>query len=536
MVLLLKAMTLCTDAILQSDGSPELQAIGDPTEAALVIAAAEVGIDKDELETQWPRVAEAPFTSERKRMTTIHQPATSSQDSTVPWRQSPYVAFSKGAVDSLLDVSSSLWLGDHDVALNDDYCQRIELANEQLAQQGQRVLGVAFRPVEQLPAEGNEENLEAELTFIGLIGMLDPPRPEVKVAVATATEAGIRSVMITGDHPLTAIYIARELGIADEDDNYMTGAQLAETSIEDLKEVIDEVPVYARVSPEHKLNIVTALQEKGQVVAMTGDGVNDAPALKKADIGVAMGITGTDVSKEAADMVLLDDNYATIVSAVEEGRTIYDNIRKFITYILSSNTGEIIVVLTAPFLGMPLPLLPIQILWVNLVTDGVPGLALTIEPAERGNMQRPPFRPTESVFSRGVGSRILWVGALLGLVSLLVGYAFWLDDPNSPWQTIVFTTLTMSQLGNVLALRSSRESLFQIGVTSNLAMLGALIVTLALQLVIIYVPFFQNIFDTEALTGTQLAITLAASTIVFVAVEIEKLIGRILDRNRLQHA
>ncbi len=536
MVLLLKAMTLCTDAILQSDGSPELQAVGDPTETALVIAAAEVGLDKQELEARWPRVAEAPFTSERKRMTTIHQPAVGPQDSTVPWRQSPYVVISKGAVDALLDISTSLWLGDRAVPLDEDYYQRIVNANEELAQQGQRVLGVAFRPLDLLPAEGDEEKLEAELTFIGLIGMVDPPRPEVKVAVATATEAGIRSVMITGDHPLTAIFIARELGIAGDDDRYMTGAQLAETSIEDLKNVIDDVPVYARVSPEHKLNIVTALQEKGQVVAMTGDGVNDAPALKKADIGVAMGITGTDVSKEAADMVLLDDNFATIVAAVEEGRTIYDNIRKFIAYILSSNAGEIIVVLTAPFLGMPLPLLPIQILWVNLVTDGVPGLALTIEPGEKGNMKRPPFRPTESVFSRGIGSRILWVGVLLGLVSLLVGYAFWLDDPDSPWQTIVFTTLTMSQLGNALALRSNRESVFRIGLTSNMAMLGAVIVTFVLQLLIVYIPFFQNIFNTEALTGTQLAVTLAASTVVFIAVEIEKWIRRLTERSRLQHA
>jgi len=536
MVLLLKAMTLCTDAILQADGSPEIQAIGDPTEAALVIAAAGVGIDKDDLESRWPRVAEAPFTSERKRMTTIHRPANEPQDSIVPWRQSPYVAFCKGAVDALLDVSAAVWLGDRAVPLTAEYSERITGANEQMAQQGQRVLGVAFRPVEQLPAEGDEERLEAELIFIGLIGMLDPPRPEVGVAVATATEAGIRSMMITGDHPLTAIYIARELRIADDDDRYMTGAQLAETSLDALKDVIDDVPVFARVSPEHKLNIVTALQEKGQVVAMTGDGVNDAPALKKANIGVAMGITGTDVSKEAADMVLLDDNYATIVAAVEEGRTIYDNIRKFIAYTLSSNTGEIIVVLAAPFLGMPLPLLPIQILWINLVTDGVPGLALTVEPTEKGTMKRPPFRPTEGVFSRGIGSRILWVGVLMGLVSLLVGYAFWLDDPNSPWQTIVFTTLTLAQMGNALALRSHRESLFQLGVFTNMAMLGAVVATFILQLLIVYVPFLQTFFHTEALTGTQLAISLAASTIVFIAIEIEKWIRRTIESRHLQDA
>jgi Ca2+-transporting ATPase len=293
-------------------------------------------------------------------------------------------------------------------------------------------------------------------------------------------------------------------------------------SIEELEAVVGNVEVYARVSPEHKLIIVTALQDQGAVVAMTGDGVNDAPALKKADIGVAMGMTGTDVSKEAADMVLLDDNFATIVAAVEEGRVIYDNIRKFIKYILSSNIGELLVMLAGPLLGMPLPLLPLQILWINLVTDGLPGLALAVEPAERGTMSRPPFHPGESVFSRGIGRQIIWLGVLLGLVSLLTGYLEWDLDPNGPWQTMVFTTLTLAQLGNALGSRSSRESLFRLGLMTNRAMLGAVLLTFLLQLAVVYLPPLQRIFETMPLNPGQLALAFVLSTIVFWASEAEK--------------
>jgi Ca2+-transporting ATPase len=528
MILLIKAMSLCTDAVLQSSDHDGREAIGDPTEAALVLAAAEVGINKAELEASWPRVAEAPFTSERKRMTTVHHPTLEPHETIAPWRSAPYVAFSKGAVDALLEVSSHVWVGDQAVALDEEMVARINQANEDMAQNGQRVLGVTFRTLEAAPdTETLDENeLEQDLTFIGLIGMLDPPRPEVYDAVSISQTAGIRVVMITGDHPLTAKFIAGELGIAREDDGFVIGRQLTEMSPQELSEVVEEVPVYARVSPEHKLNIVNALQDRGQVVAMTGDGVNDAPALKKANIGIAMGITGTDVSKEAADMVLVDDNFATIVHAVEEGRVIYDNIRKFIKYTLSSNTGELIVMLIAPFFGMPLPLLPIQILWINLVTDGLPGLALTVEPAETGAMRRPPYRPDESVFSRGAGTQILWVGALMGVVSLLVGLLAWMRDPDLPWQTMIFTTLTIAQMGNALALRSRRESLFTIGLFSNKFMLGAVLLTFFLQLLIIYVPFLQTFFRTEALTVGQLAISLGASLIVFIAIEIQKWLYR----------
>jgi Ca2+-transporting ATPase len=298
-------------------------------------------------------------------------------------------------------------------------------------------------------------------------------------------------------------------------------------SATELEQVVDDVAVYARVSPEHKLNIVEALQNKGHVVAMTGDGVNDAPALKKADIGVAMGITGTDVSKQAADMVLLDDNFATIVAATEEGRVIYDNIRKFIKYTLSSNTGELFLMLIGPLLGMPLPLLPLQILWVNLVTDGLPGLALAQEQGEPGVMEREPFQPQESIFSRGVGSQILWIGSLMGLVALAVGYGAWLTDSEGPWQTMVFTTLVLAQMGNALAIRSNSQSLFAIGFFSNRLMVGAVTATIALQLALIYIPFLQKIFRTRPLTVSQLVICLIASVVVFAVVELYKYIASV---------
>ena len=515
--LLLKAGALCNDAILQIENGVE-RAIGDPTEGALVIAAATLGYRKEELDSRWPRIAEIPFTSERKRMTTIHEVNVEEDDTDAPWDASDYVAFSKGAVDSLLEVSDRIWTGKHKefIPLDDEWRERILQGNARMAGEGQRVLALAFRPLDNV-----DDPRENNAILIGLVGMIDPPRPEVKTAVATAKQAGIRPVMITGDHPLTAQNIAKDLDITQNDKN-LTGYELAKMDTAALKSRVEDVSVYARVSPEHKLNIVEALQDKGHIVAMTGDGVNDAPALKRADIGVAMGITGTDVSKEAADMVLLDDNFATIVAAVEEGRKIFDNIRKFVKYTLSSNTGELFVMLIGPFLGMPLPLLPLQILWINLVTDGLPGLALAVEDGERGIMKRSPFHPKESIFSRGLGKQILWIGFLMGLVSLGIGYVYWLDDPNGPWQTMVFTTLTLAQMGNALATRSNIDSIFKIGFFSNRLMLLAVSVTFILQMALIYVPFLQNFFETEALSLTDLLIALATSLVVFIAVEISK--------------
>lgn len=524
--LMVKAMTLCNDAVLAADPENSVQRIiGDPTEGALVIAAAQLGVQKGELEAKWQRVAEAPFTSERKRMTTVHRTVPLTEGGAAPWGDVPYVAFSKGAVDSLLEICDAIWVGDRVVSLSEEHMRaRIVEANARKAQQGQRVLGVSYRPVEELPdgAEGVLA-LETGQIFLGVIGMLDPPRPEVKEAVRKAKNAGIRPVMITGDHPLTAQHIAHELGITDNA-HFLTGPDLTHMSLSELEERVGDVNVYARVSPEHKLGIVQALQDKGHIVAMTGDGVNDAPALKKADIGVAMGITGTDVSKEAADMILLDDNFATIVAAIEEGRVIFDNIRKFIKYTLSSNTGELLVMLLAPFLGMPLPLLPLQILWINLVTDGLPGLALAVEPAERGIMRRSPFHPQESIFSRGMGRQIIWVGVLMGLVSLAVGYFYWWPDKPAEgvWQTMVFTTLTLSQMGNALAIRSNIDSIFTIGLRSNKAAIASVVLTFALQMMVIYVGFFQRIFRTVPLSLRDLLLALVLSTVVFWAVEIEK--------------
>jgi Ca2+-transporting ATPase len=523
LALLTKAAALSNDAVLEATADGGYQAVGDPTEGALVVAAAELGLVKSELDTRWPRIAEVPFTSERKRMTTVHRVGVAPEETDAPWCYGPLVAFAKGAVDSLLEISDRVWTGDEDVQLTEEMKARIVAANDQLAGQGQRVLGVAFRPLDEQPDEADEAALEREMTFIGLVAMIDPPRPEVREAVATAKAAGIRPVMITGDHPLTAMQIAWELDIAT-DGQPLTGRDLAQMTVDDLEEVVEAVAVYARVSPEHKLKIVQALQDRGQIVAMTGDGVNDAPALKKADIGVAMGITGTDVSKEAADMVLLDDNFATIVAAVKEGRTIYDNIRKFIKYTLTSNAGEIWVMLLAPLAGMPLPLLPLQILWINLVTDGLPGLALGVEPPERDTMRRPPHDPQENIFGRGLGRHVAWVGLLMGLVSLGMGYWTWRTGWDN-WQTMIFTTLTLSQMGHALAVRS-RDSLFKVGLLSNKALLGAVLLTFVLQLAVVYVPFLQNLFKTDALSLGELLLSLVLSTVVFWGVELEKWLMR----------
>lgn len=531
--LLLTGGALCNDAVLEWEGK-EAQIVGDPTEGAIVMAGARMGLPKRELERTFPRAAEIPFDSDRKRMTTVHRfPQTGDS---IPdkfkgiwnWEgwigRFPYVVFTKGAVDSLLEITNQIWSDDHAEDMNGEWLERIQEANEKLAKQGVRVLGVACQSLEQLPEEIEESQLEKDLIFVGLMGMVDPARPEVKEAVATCKRAGIRPIMITGDHPLTARYIAEELGIA-KDDGILTGQDLRSLSPEELERQVAKVSVFARVSPEHKLRIVEALQKKGDIVAMTGDGVNDAPALKRADIGVAMGITGTDVSKEASDMVLLDDNFATIVSAVEEGRTIFDNIRKFIKYTMTSNTGEIWVMLAAPFLGMPLPLQPLQILWINLVTDGLPGLALGVEPSEPDVMERKPYNPQEHIFGGGMGWSIIWVGVLMGLVSL--GLGFWLWSVHHPqWQTMVFTTLTLSQMGNALAIRSRSQSLFTIGLLSNRAMLGAVLLTLVGQLAVIYLPFLQTFFRTGPLSLPDLALCLVLSTVVFWAIEIEKWLRR----------
>ena len=534
--LLLAGGALCNDASLEKkdDALGGYAAVGDPTEGALVIAAAAAGLWKDDLDKHLPRTAELPFESERKRMTTVHRlPAAEFPPGLNTLQPAPgqtHIAFTKGSVDGLLEITSKVWVNGHEEPLNADWLRRIQEANNQMAGQGVRVLGVGFRLLDETAAA--QHNLqEKDLVFVGMFGMIDPARPEVRQAVATTKTAGVRPIMITGDHPLTALSIAKDLGITPPETNRaVTGVELSRMSLAELKQALKETSVFARVSPEHKLKIVDALQDEGQVTAMTGDGVNDAPALKKADIGVAMGITGTDVSKESSDMVLLDDNFATIVAAVEEGRRIYDNIRKFIKYTMTSNAGEIWVMLLAPFLGMPLPLLPLQILWVNLVTDGLPGLALSVEPAEKDTMRRPPHSPSENIFGRGMARDILWIGLLMGLVSLGMGlWAFRGGNPH--WQTMVFTTLTLSQMGNALATRSERYTLSQIGLLTNWALLGSVLLTFALQLAVIYTPFLQAIFATTPLPLGDLAISLAFSLIVFLAVEAFKAWQRRSGRN-----
>jgi len=495
------------------------------------VAAARMHLPKPELERALPRVAELPFDSERKRMTTIHRiladgrpPAAADALLSLEHalQGAPLVAFAKGAVDSLLHISPRVWSEGRVEPLDNGWRQRILAAADRLAQDGMRVLGVAFRPLAAVPAE--LERVEEDFIFLGVTGMIDPPRPEVREAVETCRQAGIRPVMITGDHPLTALHIARQISLI-EHGRALTGLELARMSEAELGQAVQEVSVYARVSPAHKLQIVRALQSRGEVVAMTGDGVNDAPALKRANIGVAMGITGTDVAREASDMVLLDDNFATIVAAVREGRIIYDNIRKFIKFLMATNSSEIWVMFLGPLAGMPLPLLPLQILWINLVTDGLPALALAVEPAERDVMRRPPVPPGQSILAGGLGWHVFWVGLLIAALCLGAGYWRWaLDDPA--WQTLLFTALTFTQMAHCLAIRSGRDSLFTVGIFSNPALLGAVALTFLLQLVVVYTPFLQPFFGTVALSVGWLMFALGLSAIVFFAVEVEKWIGR----------
>jgi Ca2+-transporting ATPase len=404
-----------------------------------------------------------------------------------------------------------------DSALND-------VAGE-FAAQGTRVLALAIRRLPSVPPILDTDTIETDLVFVGLVALADPPRVEVAGAVAECQRAGIKVVMITGDHAATARAIARQLGILDAAGKVVSGRDLAKLSSDDLAAEVSQVRVYARISPEQKIRIIDALQDSGEVVAMTGDGINDAPALKRADVGVAMGKIGTDVAREAASIVLLDDNFATIVNAVREGRRIFDNVRKFVRFVLAGNSGEIWTLFLAPFFGLPIPLLPIHILWVNLVTDGLPGLALAAEPAERSIMRRSPRPPRESIFSGGLWQHIVWVGLLIGALSIFT-QTWAIQKGVEHWQSMVFTVLTLSQMGNVLAIRSERDSLFRIGLGSNKPLLLAVLLTLALQLAILYVPWLQSVFKTAPLTAPELGFCVIVSSVVFAAVEVEKLLVR----------
>ncbi len=512
--------------VLDKEESDAFMVLGDPTEGALVSAAANLGLIKSRFDELMPRLDEVPFTSERKRMSTVHR-ITPEGKNYLPEIELPdgtfsadRISFTKGAVDGMLDIASGVYVEGKVLPLDDAWRSRINSSTEQMAKDGLRVLGLGFEAVPDFETGQAEKFVEKSLVIVGLFGMMDPPRAEAFEAVQVSHQAGIRTIMITGDHPLTAERIARDLGIAG-DGPTVTGVQLQKMSDVELMDVVRTSNVYARVSPEHKLRIVTALQNLGEIVAMTGDGVNDAPALRKADIGVAMGITGTDVSKEAGDMVLLDDNFATIVSAVREGRTIFANIRRFIKYTMTSNAGEVWAILLAPLFGMPIPLTALQILWINLVTDGLPGLAMGVEPPEKDTMKRPPLNPKTSIFAGGLTAHIAWVGILMGLVSLGVGLYGYLSGYEY-WGTMVFTTLTLSQMGHALAIRSDRQSLFKQGLLTNKPLLGAVLLTFVLQMVITYWEPMNPIFRTDPLPLRYLIVSLAASAVVFVAVEIEK--------------
>lgn len=469
---------------------------GDPTEIAMV----EHFIEKhkrevfDKINSELKRVAELPFDSDRKRMTTAHQ------------FNNKILITCKGAIEAF------------------DEPEHAQRATE-MSKEGLRVIAFTYKVVDKLPEPFDIGNVEKDLEFAGPVGMIDPPREEVKAAIAECKTAGIKTVMITGDHPETAAAIARELGILEKDDLAVSGKELQSMNDSDFEQKVEHIRVYARVTPAQKLKIVKGLQDRKHFVSMTGDGVNDSPSLKAADIGVAMGITGTDVTKEASDMVLLDDNFTTIVNAVREGRHIYDNIRKFVKYIMTCNSAEILVMFLAPIMGLPVPLLPIHILWINLVTDGLPGLALGSEQPEPDIMNRPPRKSDESLFSGGIGIHIIWVGILMAGITL--GTEAWSVSKELPhWQTMVFTVLSFTQLIHVVAIRSERQSLFTIGLFSNKPLLLALAVTTALQLAVIYIPFANEIFKTQPLTLTEMAECIGVSMVVLIAVEIEKLIRR----------
>ncbi|HOY86490.1 MAG TPA: calcium-translocating P-type ATPase, PMCA-type [Methylotenera sp.] len=500
---LFQALALSNDAHLDSLGKIQ----GEPTEAAFLRAAKEADWDKVILEQNYPRLKELAFDSERKRMTTFHQTADS------------VIAYTKGSPEALISQCTRALTSSGEQAI--DQLALLQQA-EAMAANGLRVLAFAYRHWPALPDSQQPDELEQNLVFIGLIGLIDPPRSEAKEAVSLCKSAGITPVMITGDHPATARAIAHQLGIlADSDGRVMTGADLASLDEKTFKAEVERVRVYARVDPAQKIKIVRALQDKGEIVAMTGDGVNDAPALKAADIGIAMGKGGTDVAREASRMVLLDDNFATIVNAVRYGRRLYDNIRKFVRYAVTTNSAEVLTIFLAPFLGLPIPLLPTHILWINLVTDGLPALALTAEPAERGVMRRPPRAPQESLFAHGMWQHVIWVGLLMAGLTLFV-QAWAYHTGSSHWQTMAFTVLTLSQLAHVMAIRSEKESLFSIGIFSNMPLVITVAVTFMLQMATIYVPAFNAIFKTEPLSMHELALCLVLSSVVFIAVEIEK--------------
>lgn len=594
---LIKAMALSTNAHLETTSTDNaIKVVGDTTEAALMVAAQKIGYTREKLEADLPRVGELPFSSERKAMTTIHEVVGEKAKELFP--NTKYISITKGAPDKLIEWAGYEMIPQQVQEFGDQRRTDWQEQIDKMANDGLRVLGIAYRPIDRVPEEITPD-IERNLHMLGLIGILDPARPEAKTAVQVAREAGIRTVMITGDHALTAEAIARDLGILQAGQRAVTGNQLDKMSDAEIAETLKHTSCFARVSPAHKLKLVQTLQKAGNIVAMTGDGVNDAPALKQADIGVAMGITGTDVSKGASEMVLTDDNFRSIVSAVEEGRAIYDNIKKFIKYLLSSNVGEILVMFVALLINLPIPLLAIQILWINLVTDGLPAIALGFEPAEKGVMKRRPRPIDESIFAQGTGRHIIWVGILIAILTLgcyIWGYSTIGLDATSPtrgiealdyaqlvdlageeyvpenWdeltdaeqieflgggeivageqfgehsggssdpgselierteripRTIAFTVLAFTQMFEVMGIHAGdRASFFRTGFRGNKLLFWAVLSTFILQLLVVYTPFMQTLFDTSGLTPLQLFVTFLGGSVILFGVELEKVVIR----------
>jgi len=518
--LLLKGAVLCNNAILQQNSdNQQWEIIGDPTEGALVVTSAKAGYQKKGLENEYPRIKELPFDSDRKRMSTIHR---SPEES--------FIVFVKGAPDKVITQCKYYMENGKQKEFDDSAREKVFEQNKKLAASALRVLALAYRKLNDGEENGlnqklKNEDIENDLIFLGLMAMIDPPRKEAIHSVDTCRKAGIQPIMITGDYSLTAKAIASQLGIYHSGDRIITGMDLENMTQEELEKVVLNTTIFARVSPRHKRRIVRALQKNRQVVAMTGDGVNDAPALKESNIGVAMGITGTDVSKEASDMILMDDNFSSIVAAVEEGRKIYQNIKKFIQYLLSCNLGEILTIFCAILIGLPRPLIPIQILWVNLVTDGLPALALGLDPAEEDLMNQMPREPDEAIFSGKMGFNIFSQGIFIGAITLV---AFILGIRNYSLeigQTMAFATLSFSQLWQSLNSRSPRLSLIKLGILTNRYLILAILISGSLQLGVMLIPTFQQIFKVLPLNGYQWTVVILLSFSPIIYVEILKLFG-----------
>ncbi len=512
--LLLKKGALCNDAILNYS-KEGYSIVGDPTEGSLLSLAAKGGFSKKELENSYPRISEIPFDSDRKLMTTFHK----------NFLKGKVVAFTKGAPDVILDKSNKIYFNGQEFDFNDEIKKKVLDVNKKFSQEALRVLAFAYKTYDSLPKEISHKSVEKDLVFLGLVGMIDPPREEAKDSIKLCHNAGIKTIMITGDHKETAFAIAKELKIAKKPKEILTGQDLNNLSNEELKEKVKTTSVYARVSPEHKVRIVDALKENGEIVAMTGDGVNDSPALKKADIGVSMGITGTDVAKNTAEVILTDDNFTSIVAAVEEGRIIYSNIKKFVFFLLSCNIGEILIVFLSILFNIDVPFLPIQLLWLNLITDSFPALALGIEKGEENIMNIPPRDPEEPILDKNITIAILIQSTTLTL-SVLLAFKWGLNNYGieniMKGRTIAFVTIVMAELFRAYSSRSLKDSIFKLGIFSNKYLVSATLFSFILLLLVVYVPILQPIFKTFSLTFKDWSIILSYSILPLLISELYK--------------